>query len=379
MNGSEKTMIKQKLNEATVADIIDNKQIDKKTAADIEKANTVLDNPDIYSGGGDIEKALDRSLTVARRNVASGRGDYPNLLFIGNAGTGKTGRIKSWAQKNHINLVTVSAATMDDTDLGGALAPNLSKGVAQKLASTQFDELGTEKDSVLFLDEWNRAPASVRGTLLTLIQDHTVPDPRVKGSQRFLPNFLFTVAAINPADINYNTDKLDDAELGRVRKMHIKGDKFVTLGYIHHIWEKQIKQAANDPQSLKELQGQLALADTIIRDPRFDFDDAAAIAQSHDAEDKGAGNGLVLNPRSFTNLLSYCDGTKQDFLDLWNDYCNSLDKPMIEEILKNYTDKQDKANDALKGGTDSDVFQTPEQKRQARIDALKARIKGQHI
>lgn len=379
MNGLEKAMIKQKLNEATVADIIDNKQVDKKTAADIEKANAVLDNPDIYSGGGDIEKALDRSLTVARRNVASGRGDYPNLLFIGNAGTGKTGRIKSWAQKNHINLVTVSAATMDDTDLGGALAPNLSKGVAQKLASTQFDELGTEKDSVLFLDEWNRAPASVRGTLLTLIQDHTVPDPRVKGSQRFLPNFLFTVAAINPADINYNTDKLDDAELGRVRKMHIKGDKFVTLGYIHHIWEKQIKQAANDPQSLKELQGQLALADTLIRDPKFDFDDADAIEQSHDAEDKGAGNGLVLNPRSFTNLLSYCDGTKQDFLDLWNDYCNSLDKPMIEAILKNYTDKQDKANDALKGGTDSDVFQTPEQKRQARIDALKARVKGQHI
>lgn len=371
-------MIKQKLTEDTVADAIEDAVADKdkKAVQDIKKADVVLDDPDVYSGDGDIERALNRSLVVSRRNSRTSRGDYPNLLFIGNAGTGKTGRIKAWAQKNRINLVIVSAATMDDTDLGGALAPDLQKGIAQKLASTQFDELGTEKDSVLFLDEWNRAPASVRGTLLTLIQDHTIPDPRVKGSQRFLPNFLFTVAAINPADSNYNTDKLDDAELGRVRKKYIRGDKFVTLGYIKHTWEKQLKQLEDDPEAQHELRGQLALADKIIRDQRFNFDDEEAIRKSHEAEEEDAGNGLITNPRSFTNLLSYCDGTKNDFLDLWDDYCNSLDKRTIEDILADYKDVEDKANDALKNETDSEVFQSAEQKAAERRAAMKARIKG---
>lgn len=33
---------------------------------------------------------------------------------------------------------------------------------------------------------------------------------------------------------------------------------------------------------------------------------------------------------------------------------------MIEDILENYVDVDDKANDALKGGTDSDVFKKQE-------------------
>lgn len=357
-------MIKKKLDEATLADAADGKvktedegnvTVDSETAADIKKADAVLENPDVYSGDGDIEKALDRSLIVAKRNIKSGRGDYPNLLFIGNAGTGKTGRIKSWARKNNVNLVTVSAATMDDTDLGGALAPNLATGTAQKLASTQFDELGNVQNSVLFLDEWNRAPSSVRGTLLTLIQDHTVPDPRVQGAQRFLPNFLFTVAAINPYNVDYDTNKLDDAELGRVRTINIRSDKFNTLGYIKHVWGKQIAEA-DDPNEKRELEGQLALADKLIHDKRFTFDDQVDINKSHQAADQDAGNGLVLNARSFTNLLAYCDGTKKDLIDLWNDYCNSNKKQVIVDILADYEDAADKANDVLTQGTDSQVF-----------------------
>lgn len=375
-------MIKKKLNEATLADKVDGKvevtddagktaEVTPEEAKAVDNANKVLDDPDVYSGGGDIEKALDRSLIVAKRTIRSGGKDYPNLLFIGNAGTGKTGRIRDWAKKNHINLVIVSAATMDDTDLGGALAPDMKFGIARKLASTQFDELGDVPDSVLFLDEWNRAPASVRGTLLTLIQDHTVPDPREKGSQRKLKNFLFTVAAINPADANYNTDQLDDAELGRVRKIHIKGDKLNTLGYIRHEWQKAIDKAADETEK-KELEGQLRIAETLISHKDFTFDDKDDIQRSHDAEDRGAGNGLILNPRSFTNLLHYCDGTKDDFLDLWNDYCNSLDKSMVETILRDYKDVNDKANDALKNDTDSSVFKT----RASKADALKNRLAG---
>ena len=65
---------------------------------------------------------------------------------------------------------------------------------------------------------------------------------------------------------------------------------------------------------------------------------------------------IPTNYRSVKRLLDDCDGTKDDFLSLWNDYCNYKKKPTVERILKNYVDVQDKANDALKDGTDSEIF-----------------------
>lgn len=351
-------MIKKILNEATVADAVDN-------------AEKVLDKPDTYSGEGDIEKALDKALKTNKRIISHGGRDFNNVLFIGSAGTGKTARITAWAKKNNINLVKVLASTMDDTDLGGVIAGDMGNKSALKLASTQFDELGTEKDSVLFLDEWNRAPTTVRGTLLTLIQNHEIPDPRVKGGARFLPNFLFTVAAINPADANYNTDKLDDAELGRMRRVYVKSDVLNFLKYIEHQFQKDIN-SSDDPEEKKVYEGQLGIATKLLKDPRFSFDDKADIEASHDAEENDKGNGLVLNYRSFTNCLYNCDGTKADFLDLWNDYCNSLKKQTVIEILKDYKDVDDKANDALKQGSESSVFKS----KQSKIDSIYKKMMG---
>lgn len=351
-------MIKKILNEATVSDAVD-------------KAEKVLDNPDTYSGEGDIEKALDRALRTNKRIIAHGGKDFNNVLFIGAAGTGKTARITAWAKKNNINLVKCLASTMDDTDLGGVIAGDMGNKSALKLASTQFDELGTEKDSVLFLDEWNRAPTTVRGTLLTLIQNHEIPDARVKGGSRYLPNFLFTIAAINPADVNYNTDKLDDAELGRMRRVYVKNDTLNYLKYIEHEYEKDIA-ASTDPEEKKIYQGQLGIAKKLLSDPRFTFDDKVDIEKSHEAEENNKGNGLVLNNRSFTNCLYNSDGTKADFLALWDDYCNSLKKRTVEEILKDYKDVDDKANDALKQGSESSVFKS----KQSKIDALYKQMMG---
>jgi hypothetical protein len=379
-------MIKQKLNEDTLGQTIDTEdgktiKVSDEVADSFEKAANVLGTDDVYSGDGNIEKVLNRCLVVAKRinkQLVAGTKrslNFPNVTFEGEAGTGKTARIKAWAIKNNVNLVTVSAATMDDTDLGGALAPDLKSGVARKLASTQFDELGLEADSVLFLDEWNRAPDSVRGTLLTLVQNHTIPDPRVKGAQRLLPNFLFTVAAINPYDPNYNTNRLDDAELTRSGKYPVDSDKKQTLGYITHDWMISIKQAET-PEEKLEYERQLKLADKLLRDRRFLFDNQADRRKSLDAQEEGIGNGLVLNARTFTNLLTYCDGTKEDFINLWNNYCNSLKKETVQEILADYVDVEDKANDALKGGTDSNIFKSAEENKKERINSIRDRIKN---
>ena len=173
--------------------------------------------PIIASKNGVIEDALDLALD---RNLdeldymeddPNHRPRFQNVLLIGEAGAGKTARVKAWARKNNINLVTKLASVMDQTDLGGAPVPDANREHIIRLSTKEMDALERPR-SVLFLDEYDRAIKAIRGTLLTLINDHEITD---KESTRFIPNFLFTVAAINPADENYDTDEIDTAENDR--------------------------------------------------------------------------------------------------------------------------------------------------------------------
>lgn len=376
--GEDTDMIIKKENEVLTED--DNK--DNTLKAAIDSAEKILDNPEVYSGSGDIERALDRALRVNRQQIRNGSKDFINVLFTGPAGTGKTARIKAWARKNKINLVKTIAGTMDETDLGGVPVASLADGVAVKLSTTQFDSLGSEPDSVLFLDEWNRAPRAVRATLLNLIQDHEIPDYREKTGMRFLPNFLFTVAAVNPSDdIGYNTDALDDAELGRVLEYEVAPDTKTWLDYTRAGLNSQLKRAEKNPneaeraQDIKEIKGRLGIAEKLVTDPRFSFDSRYDIERSKEAKENNAGNGKILTYRNLTDVLDACDGTKDDFLDLWNRKCNSLKKPTVEEILKDYKDVEDKANDVLDSGTDSTVFVS----KKAKLDKLRNQIKNKEI
>ena len=45
-------------------------------------------------------------------------------------------------------------------------------------------------------------------------------------------------------------------------------------------------------------------------------------------------------PASFTRLIMACDGTKDDFIREWNNYCSYEKKDMIEDILRNYRSVQ---------------------------------------
>lgn len=348
--GLQEELIKEDEEEVTPKDV----------AKAVDNADKQLDDPDVYVGDGSIERALDRALRVNEREIRTGGHNWQNVLFVGIGGTGKTSRIFAWAQKHGIRVMHVLASMMDDTDIGGVIAGNVEKKVAQRLATQEFDDLDVLYDNmpktILFLDEYNRAPHTVRGTLLTLIQDHTIPDSRVPGNRRFLKGFLFTVAAINPADANYNTDELDDAEISRFRRVNVATEMRLTLEYIRFTWNKAISKA-KDPQDIKELKGQLAIAEALLSDDDFTFDTAEDVTQSHKAEREGKGNGLILTNRTFTNLLSSCDGTKEDFLNMWDDFCNSLKRPDAEKALQNYKDVDDQANKVLADvDTDSKVF-----------------------
>lgn len=317
---------------------------------------------------GQIESVLDRALKVAKRVAGKEGVSYPNVLFISEAGLGKTAVCRAWARANGINLVEVRGSTLDPTDIGGLFAPPEKGETRAKKISTGIFEPLEQPNSVLFLDEMNRANKAVRNALLELINSHYLPDPNnPQGGQRFLPNFLFTIATINPPSGEYNADALDPAEASRFRNVSLTADNKYILKYLEKIYTEAAEKARKngDSEEALENEGRKKLAQTLLNSKKFTFDDSQDISMGRDKLDY---QYHPLNYRSLNMLLDTCDGTKEDFLDLWNDMCNPLKKSTVEGILANYVDVDDKANDALKADTDSEVFK----KKKSPLDALKA-------
>lgn len=161
-----------------------------------------------------LDRAFKRAKKLQKRGITS---DFPNVLIISDAGMGKSEMVRQWAQQNGIHLVEKNLGTMTPEALGGIVArSSKNPAVATRLGTTEMADTLDKPNSVLFLDEYNRAKTEIRGAVLTLVQNHLVYDPESDSGYKFLPNFLFTVAAINPANTNYKGAKeLDPAEKSR--------------------------------------------------------------------------------------------------------------------------------------------------------------------
>ena len=292
--------------------------------------------------------------------------DFPNVLFIGGAGIGKTAQIKEWAKKNDVNLFTLQGASLDAADMGGL--PTIQKidnvTRAQKVGTGILDQLN-RPNSVLFLDELNRARMDVRSALLQLINEHIVQDFEAEGGMRFFPNFLFTVAAINPSGkAGYQTYDLDPAEKGRFRNEPVKAENDQVLNHLVGKYQSEAETFGDEyPDYAMESLGKAQLAKAIVGNTSFQFDDDTDLEDYEDNED---WNGLATSPRNLTLLLDNSDGTKDSVLKLWNKYCNSLQASVIKRILSNYKDIDNKANSVFKDGTQSSLLN-----RKSGIDALR--------
>jgi AAA+ superfamily predicted ATPase len=337
-SNEDKGKVKQWLTEADDDDVtIDSHN--KKVASEVG-AVAELDADD---SKGVIEKTLDRLLKVNKLNQKRGHGHFNNVLFEGNAGTGKTSRIKAWAAENGINLLIKKANELDVSDFGVLTTQGGEGKFANKVRTTEFDLLDRE-NSVLFLDEYNRAPANVRGTLLTLVNDHIILDPQGEEGVKEFPNFLFTIAAINPFNGMYDTKQLDSAEMSRFRHVNVPNEANVILAYFTKKYNQWIAdaEAEGDHETAHEDRGRLSILTCLLSNPNFEFDN-----EEDELKVMEEGNRLPLNSRSLESLISDCDGTKEDFLNLWDEYVNNFKKPMAQMILKNYKDVDDKANQAI--------------------------------
>lgn len=299
----------------------------------------------------ELDQSLRRALWMQKRDV---RNNFPNKLFVSMPGAGKTSIIYQWAKANNINIVYKDCKTMDMSSLGGILTKPIKADdpYAGRLGTKEFHVLDQPR-SVLFLDELNRAPANIQGSLLTLIADHVVWDPNYQneGEKRYLPNFLFTIGAINPPSFRDPALKpLGTAMQRRFKNIHITANPMETLRWMRGYYGKLI-EAEDDEEMLKELKGKLAIAETVLSDPRFTYD----TTKDEDAHaDDTYWNAT--SPATFTDLLENSNGTKDDVIREWNNYCSYEKKDMIEDILRDYKDIDDKANDAIKDDSESEVF-----------------------
>ena len=357
----------RKLNEETLEQAISAE--DAKETKAVARAMGGADIEEWDGPYGEVEEALDRALENALEAEEDGEISGDNILLIGRAGTGKTERIKKWAKQRRINLVFKDAQVMDPTDLGGIIGRDQNDpDYAFRLGNKEFNQLD-EPRSVLFLDEINRASAEAIGSLLTLVQNHTIIDPQTPGGKRPLKGMLFTVAAMNPYNPAYKgTQPLDMAMRTRFSSLNVEAKREFQAEFFEDYFNKKIqrvKETGNEKR-LQKLMGQLAIARKLMASPDFRFDDDPEEAQ---AQIDGVPS---LNPRTLTETLKACDGTKESFLKIFMEKCNPAKLEMVEDILEDYIDVDDEANAALAYG-DEDPFAQKKKAEKSAWDELKSK------
>lgn len=334
----------------------------------VEEILSVIDDVTPIDNPNDITRALDAALQTALDAFDVGAqtaGAAANVLLVGGAGVGKSKIVRQWAKHRKINLVSKNASSFDKADMGGGVAAEVDDtgkrlNSMTRLTNKEFDSL-MKPGSVLFLDELNRADPEVVGSLLTLILDHTVPDNYSEGAVKYLPGYLFTIAAINPAksDAYSGTSEFDNALLDRFSQIAIYPDipqyRKHLLDELNHNLEVFKKKAEKNParyaKKITETEGRIKLATTVLSSPLFSFDSIEDEEKAYSTEQEGDRKILqnkILSPRGFSALIRACNGTKEDFLKRYPDFCNINKLDIMEQILTSYKDVEDKANSALK-------------------------------
>jgi hypothetical protein len=326
----------------------------EKEAEVVKNLAQIIKNP--YGTGrlSDVEKVLQRALNNAIESIEDGtteKGAFPNVLIYGLAGFGKTAKVKDFCRKHNLNIFECDAKSLDIATVGGipypVKDPKTGEMTQSPIGSRYWDGLN-KPNTVLYLDELNRTGPAIRGSLLTLINEHTLPmtieDPKtheIKNVKEY-PNILFTVVYINPADdIFQDNEDLDPAMISRHVSVIEQGPDI--RDFLNHLTEVYTSIENNmylRPERKVKYMGQFELAKTILTDQSFikgGFDDANDVRAIYYDKTR---IGNYLNYRSFYSILRNCDGTKKDYLEALSFSGISKAKvTLIKNILATYTDK----------------------------------------
>jgi hypothetical protein len=156
-----------------------------------------------------------------------------NLLIEGPTGCGKTEKIKQFCEKNGLKLYSVRAADSEASDFKGLpVEENGKMNFLRPMNLPSFDE----KNTVLFLDEINRARNDVMNCIMELT------DSNKKTGIHQLPADCWIVAAMNPDSEEYQVNQLDAALDNRFpARMTVDYDRSALLSYaVSKNWHQNV-------------------------------------------------------------------------------------------------------------------------------------------
>ncbi|TQV62846.1 MAG: hypothetical protein FNT15_05585 [Sulfurovum sp.] len=196
-------------------------------------------------------------------------------LIVGVHGLGKSEIVRQYADENDMHCEVLILSLMDEGDLLGIPVREMhGKTPVTRWAIPSWLQRIVEnaeqgKRSILFLDELNRASASVLGASLQLLLDKRL-------NEHVLPVDTFIVTAINPEDADYHVQSLDPAVLDRLVVCDVEADPVA--------WVRWAKKAVVNEK----------VVDFILKNPN----------KIHTTSGNG---GKGTSPRSWTRLAKYLD------------------------------------------------------------------------
>lgn len=364
---------------------IDDDDADKE-AEIVQNLAKIIRNP--YGTGrlSQVEQVLQDSLDATIDNIEDGlveKGAFQNVLIYGLAGFGKTAKVKQFCREHNLNLFECDAKSLDIATVGGIPYPKTDPKTGEvtqsPIGSRYWDGLN-KPNTVLYLDELNRTGPAIRGSLLTLINEHTLPmtieDPKtgeVKNVKEY-PNILFTVVSINPADdIFQDNEDLDPAMISRMAAVIEQGPDI--RDFLSHLTRTYTAIENNMylmPERKVKYMGQFEIAKALLTDKSFCFDDADDVRAVYYDKTR---IGNYLNYRSFYSVLRRSDGTKKHFLRVLETAGFSKAKvTLIKNILATYTDKVTVGNMLFNKGTSTVRTKKAAQEVAAALDQLEREL-----
>lgn len=125
--------------------------------------------------------------------------DSSTQIIYGPPGCGKTASIRSWAEQNEYQVVTLMGSGMDRTDISGlpeAISFETAKGEEERAVGNLMNhwqrQMKMNPRSILFIDETANIPGDVEASLLTVLDERRWPD-----GTYFPPESLIIMASNN--------------------------------------------------------------------------------------------------------------------------------------------------------------------------------------
>jgi len=243
-----------------------------------------------------------------------------NVLLEGQQGVGKSTIIESMVKRNNLSYKYFTASLMDPylTLIGvpkEATNPSTGESFLDFIKPTEFADDSVE---FIFLDEFNRAPPSVRNAVMELIQFKSI-------NGRKLKNLKAVWAAINPYDDNetFNVQELDPAQKDRFHVFHQlpfePSTEYFTNKFGKHMAKTAVKWWGQIPEDIRN--------DTSPR--RLDY----ALEQYQRGGDVADILSPLTRPETLVRKLQDFTGGEGTYADRWMTDSESF----LEEITSRTT------------------------------------------